>query len=104
MPAVTIFRNEQADRTYRQVDLLAARPSSSERPCCRPSHGPGRRGARIVRREHLIVYKLIAWRDRDRQDISDVVATARAAGETLDLELVWRTGSRLDLPRPLPFP
>ena len=37
-------------------------------------------------REHLIIYKLIGWRARDRQDVADVLATAAAAGVTIDLD------------------
>jgi len=91
VPAVTIFRNEQTDRAYRQVDLLAAATDFEREAVLQAVELPlGTRRARIVRREHLIVYKLIAWRDRDRQDVHDVIATARVAGASLDLALVRR--------------
>jgi hypothetical protein len=47
------------------------------------------------------VYKLIAWRPRDRQDVRDVIATAEAAGAVLDWErirswaAVWEVEDRL---------
>jgi len=91
VPAVTVFRNELTDRAYRQVDVLAAATDFEREAVLQAVERPlGRRSARVVRREHLIVYKLIAWRDRDRQDVHDVIATARAAGAPLDLELVRR--------------
>jgi hypothetical protein len=102
-PAITIFRNEQTDLAYRQVDLLAAVTEFEREAVMQAVERPlGHRGARVVRREHLIVYKLVAWRARDRQDISDVMATARAAGVPLDLDLVrrwareWEVEDRLD--------
>jgi hypothetical protein len=45
---------------------------------------------RVVRPEHLIVYKLIAGRARDLSDAEDVVQTARLTGEILDLDLIRR--------------
>jgi hypothetical protein len=102
IPAVTIFRNEEAPRSHRQVDVLAAVTPFEQEAVARSVERPfGARRVRVVGREHLIIYKLIAWRARDRQDVADVLATARAAGEELDLELLgywarqWEVEARL---------
>jgi predicted nucleotidyltransferase len=102
VPAVTIFRNEEEERPYRQVDVLAAfTPFEQEAVTLAVERRFGRRRVRVVRREHLIVYKLIAWRDRDRQDVTDVIATARVAGAEVDFDLIrywareWEVEARL---------
>lgn len=104
VPAVTIFRNDTVPAPVRQVDLLAAgtdfETEAIENAVERTVAG---RAARVIQREDLIVYKLIAWRPRDRQDIADVLATAAAAGVELDLERirewadVWEVSDRLDV-------
>ncbi len=45
---------------------------------------------RIVRPEHLVVYKLIAHRPRDLADVEDVLRTRELAGEPVDLDVVRR--------------
>ena len=45
---------------------------------------------RIVRPEHLVVYKLIAHRPRDLADAEDVIRTRQLAGEPVDLDVVRR--------------
>ncbi len=102
IPAVTVFRNEEEERPYRQVDVLAAvTPFEQEAVTLAVERPIGARRVRVVRREHLVVYKLIAWRARDRQDVADVLATARAAGTELDWDVIrywareWEVGARL---------
>lgn len=57
---------------------------------------------RVVRPEHLIVYKLIAGRPRDLGDAEDVSRTRQAAGEPVDFTVVrkwaneWAVEDRLD--------
>ena len=86
VPAVTIFRDEAAPPGYRQVDVLVAGTDFERQAIARAVERPlGAVTAPVVTREDLIVYKLIAWRPRDRQDVHDVLATARAAGVAIDL-------------------
>ncbi|MFN2378375.1 MAG: hypothetical protein ABR538_17735 [Candidatus Binatia bacterium] len=57
---------------------------------------------RVVRPEHLIVYKLIAGRPRDLGDAEDVARTRQAAGAPVDFSVVrrwareWTVEDRLD--------
>ncbi|MBI2895793.1 MAG: nucleotidyl transferase AbiEii/AbiGii toxin family protein [Deltaproteobacteria bacterium] len=103
VPAVAVFRNESADPPHRQVDLLVAgtefEREAIDRAVARPLGGAT---VRVITREDLIVYKLIAWRARDRQDIADVLATAAMAGAQIDHAYVrrwaeaWEVEDRLD--------
>jgi hypothetical protein len=47
---------------------------------------------RVVRPEHLIVYKLIAHRPRDLADVEEIIRTRAMAREPVDLEVVRRWG------------
>jgi predicted nucleotidyltransferase len=103
VPAVTLFRNEAAAPPYRQVDVLVAGTAFEREAIDRAVRMPlGDVSVPVVTREDLIVYKLIAWRPRDRQDIQDVIATARVAGAALDWERIrewadaWEVRARLD--------
>jgi DNA-directed RNA polymerase subunit F len=104
IPAVTVFRNEANDPPYRQVDILAAATQfEREAVRCAVERIVAERTVPVVTREHLIVYKLLSWRPRDQQDITDVLATARAAGTRLDIDLmrrwaaVWEVDDRLEV-------
>lgn len=103
VPAVTLFRNDAAAAPYRQVDVLVAGTTFEREAIDRAVPMLlGDVSVRVVTREDLIVYKLIAWRPRDRLDIQDVIATARAAGEALDWTRIrdwaeaWEVVARLD--------
>ncbi|MGH7855967.1 MAG: hypothetical protein ACREQY_01465 [Candidatus Binatia bacterium] len=52
---------------------------------------------RVVRPEHLIVYKLIAGRPHDIGDVEEVLRTRRLAGEEPDLDLVRRWAAEWDV-------
>ena len=103
VPAVAIFRNEDVEPPYRQVDLLLAgtdfETQAVRGAVRRPLAGTD---APVVRREDLVIYKLVAWRRRDRQDVEDVMATAEAAGEDLDVDHLrrwaeeWEVEDRLE--------
>ena len=103
VPAVAIFRNASAPPPFSQVDLLVAgtefEAQAVRGAVRRPLQG---RPVPVVRREDLIVYKLIAWRSRDRGDAVEVLAAARATGEPLDLDhlrrwaSVWGEGDKLE--------
>ena len=102
LPAVTIFRNEGAPAPYRQIDVLVAATPFEREAVERAVEKPlGDASVRVATREHLIVYKLIAWRPRDRQDVRDVIATAEVAGAALGWDLirswaaVWEVEDRL---------
>jgi hypothetical protein len=100
LPDILVFRSDRA--ALRQIDILIAKTSFEadvvkraemividDRPA--PVAGP----------EALIVYKLLADRPRDREDIRAVVRTQARAGRSLDWSYVecwtefWRIGDRL---------
>lgn len=98
VPAVTIFRNEAAPVPLRQVDVLVAgTPFEVEAVERAVRRRIGEQDVPVVRREHLIVYKLIAWRSRDRGDVLDVLATARAQGVEIDEACVRRWATEWDV-------
>lgn len=86
----------------RRVDLLVA-GTAFEREAVQQAveRDIGLR-CRVVRAEHLIVYKLIAGRPRDVDDVDAILRTLAGAGQELDLDLVrrwcveWGVESRLD--------
>ncbi len=102
VPAVTLFRNEDAAAPYRQVDVLVAGTAFEREAIDRAvTMALGDVSVRVVTREDLIIYKLIAWRPRDRLDIQDVLSTARLAGVELDWDRIrgwaaaWEVDDRL---------
>jgi hypothetical protein len=74
----------------RRTDLLVAKtPFERDAVAQAVSRDVGAT-CRVVRPEHLVVYKLIANRPRDIADAEEVVRTRDLAGQPFDLELVRR--------------
>lgn len=101
LPDILIFRGEEADP--RQVDLLVAKTAFEEQviaraecvaigPCDVPVSSP----------EDLVVYKLLADRPRDREDIRAVLRTQARTGRPFDWRHVerwaafWQISDRLE--------
>lgn len=64
VPAVTISRNEQTDRAYRQVDVLAAATDFEQEAVLQAvERSVGPRSARVVRREQRWAEALAAFPD-----------------------------------------
>ena len=69
--------------------LVAKTPFEREAVDHAVIHDIGKR-CRVVRPEHLVVYKLIAGRPRDLADAEEVMRTRELAGETLGFGLIER--------------
>jgi len=81
---------EAASGVVRRVDLLIAKtPFEGEAIAQAVPKDIGAQ-CRVVRPEHLIVYKLIAGRSRDVTDAEDVARTCELGGTALDWSLVER--------------
>ncbi len=89
LPDLLIFRSESAE--LRQVDLLVAKTPFEESALERaiPIDVAGTT-VPVVSPEDLIVYKLLADRPRDRDDVRAVVRTQERAGRSLDWDYVER--------------
>jgi hypothetical protein len=88
IPDVVLLDNPRA--LVHRTDLLIAKtPFEVEAVHEAVSHDIGVT-CRIVRPEHLVVYKLIAHRPHDLDDAEDVMRTRQLAGEAVDLEVVRR--------------
>lgn len=100
LPDMLIFRAETAG--LRQVDLLVAK-TDFEREALRRATPVvvGERAVPVATPEDLIVYKLLADRPRDRDDIRAIVRTQTRAGRVLDWGYVetwsryWSVTNRL---------
>jgi len=107
VPDVASFRNDELAPPLRQIDILFAH-TRFEREAVEAAvdRRVGGQPVRVVTREHLITYKLIAWRARDREDVADVVATAEAAEIPIEWDLIrrwareWNVLDRLEKVRP----
>jgi hypothetical protein len=99
LPDVALLR--RATGTVRRLDLLIAK-SEFEQEAVReaPTLDLGV-SCRVVRPEHLIVYKLIAGRPRDLDDAEEVARTRTLAGNPVDFAVVrrwaieWKVEARL---------
>ena len=101
LPDIVIFRSEATGLP--QVDLLVAKTPFEEqvlRRAVRIEVGPC--AVPIASPEDLIVYKLLADRPRDREDIRAVLRTQARVGRPLDWQYVeqwaafWRITDRLE--------
>jgi predicted nucleotidyltransferase len=97
---ILIFRREEGDP--RQVDLLVAKSDFEASALSRATAvDVGSLTLPVVTVEDLIVYKLIADRPRDREDIRAVLATQERAGRAIDWSHLerwcefWGIGDRL---------
>lgn len=89
LPDIKIFRCEEAD--VRQVDVLIAKTPFEEEVLRRaPLVDVGSLEVPVASPEDLIVYKLLADRPRDRDDITAVVRTLGRAGRQIDWTYVER--------------
>lgn len=89
LPDIVIFRAEHLD--LRQVDLLLAKTAFEEEVIRRAERvWIGACGAPIASPEDLIVYKLLADRPRDREDIRAVLETQARTARALDWAHVER--------------
>jgi hypothetical protein len=100
-PIPDIVLLEADSGIIRRVDLLIAKtPFEQEAIVSAVSRDIGA-PCRVVRPEHLIVYKLIAGRPRDMTDAEEVMRTCALGGNTLDLGLIekwaveWGVEARL---------
>jgi predicted nucleotidyltransferase len=100
LPDIEIFRSEEAEP--RQVDLLIAKTPFEEDVLRRASFTEvGTLRAPVASAEDLIVYKLLADRPRDREDVTAVLRTQARAGTPFDWGHVerwarfWRIEDRL---------
>ena len=86
---ILIFRREAGDP--RQVDVLAAK-SDFEASALRRAVAIQAASVTlpVITAEDLIVYKLIADRPRDREDIRAVLATQERAGRAIDWDYISR--------------
>lgn len=100
LPDIKIFRCEDAE--LRQVDFLVAKTPFEEEVLRRaPLVDVGPIQVPVASPEDVIVYKLLADRLRDRDDIAAILRTLRRAARSLDWRHVerwvrfWRIEDRL---------
>jgi predicted nucleotidyltransferase len=89
LPDIVIFRSEEGEP--RQVDLLLAKTPFEQEVIEHAEHvtiGPLR--SPVASPEHLIVYKLLADRPRDRDDVRAVLRTQTRAARSFDWGRVER--------------
>jgi predicted nucleotidyltransferase len=104
VPDLVSYRSEGAEP--RQVDLLMAKTEFEAQALSRAVRVDVGAFLPVVSREDLIVYKLIADRQRDRDDVRAVIETAERGGVSLDWAHVerwanaWGIRERLDRIRP----
>ncbi len=91
LPDLMIFRASKG--ALRQVDLLVAKTEFEQEALRRavPLEIAGRR-VPVATLEDLLIYKLIADRPRDREDVAVMLRTQRRAGTRVDWEYVERWG------------
>ena len=100
LPDLLVYRRDAGEP--RQVDLLVAK-TAFEEEALRRAVAVDLPGARIpaATPEDLIVYKLLADRPRDRDDVRAILATQERAGRAIDWAHVerwcayWEIGDRL---------
>lgn len=104
LPDIKILRREDAE--LRQVDILVAKTPFEEEVLRRAVLVEvGSIEVPVATPEDLIVYKLLADRPRDREDVRAVVRTQARSGRPLDWDHVerwarfWRIEDRLHLLR-----
>jgi predicted nucleotidyltransferase len=89
LPDMRVFRREDAE--LRQVDLLVAKTDFESEVLRRAEPiAIGSTEVPVASPEDLIVYKLLADRSRDREDIRAITRTLDRAGRRLDWEYVER--------------
>lgn len=89
IPDVMIFRSDKAE--LRQVDLLVAKTAFEREVLDRATRlDISGISFPVATAEDLVVYKLIADRPRDREDIRAVVRTQARAGRGLDWTYIGR--------------
>lgn len=100
LPDIKVFRSDDAE--LRQVDLLIAKTPFEEEVVRRAATVEiGSLELPVASPEDLIVYKLIADRPRDREDIEAVMRTLDRTGRELDWAHIerwarfWRIEDRL---------
>jgi len=100
LPDVVLLR--RGSGTVRRLDLLLAKSDFEKEAVAHAVIVDIGIPCRVVRPEHLIVYKLIAGRPRDLGDAEDVARIQELAGNHLDLALVrkwsreWEVEERLE--------
>ena len=89
LPDLAVFRSERA--LPRQVDLLLAKTEFEKQALERatPIEVSGRR-ILVATPEDLVVYKLLADRPRDRDDLEAMILTQERAGRGIDWSHVER--------------
>lgn len=92
-PDLLVFRKD--DASLRQVDLLPAKTLFEREALARatPVDLAGV-AMRVISPEDLVVYKLIAFRPRDREDILAVARARARAGHGIDWAYVSRWASQ----------
>ena len=101
VPDVLIYRSEAADPC--QVDLLVAKTAFEEQVIARAERvAIGPCDIPVASPEDLVVYKLLADRPRDREDVRAVLRTQARTVRAFDWGHVerwatfWQIGDRLD--------
>lgn len=106
LPDIVIFRSEQGDP--QQVDLLLAKTPFEEDVIQRAERVEvGSLSTPVASPEHLVVYKLLADRPRDREDVRAILRTQARAARVFDWARVeqwadfWQIADRLQRVRDL---
>lgn len=101
LPDIVVFRAEEGEP--RQVDLLLAKTPFEEDVIERAERvAVGSIAVPIASPEHLVVYKLLADRPRDRDDVRAVLRTQARAARAFDWARVeqwvefWQIAERLE--------
>jgi hypothetical protein len=100
VPDVILLR--AASGIVRRLDLLVAKTDFEREAIAEAVTLDLGSPCRVVRAEHLVVYKLVANRTRDLADAEEVLRTRSLAGEPVDLDRVrrwareWEVEDRLD--------
>jgi hypothetical protein len=97
-----LLRVERATGIVRRLDILPAKTPFEIEAVTQAVSADLGGPTRVVRPEHLIVYKLIAGRPQDLEDIVEVIRTRALDHSPIDDELVrrwatvWHVVERLD--------
>jgi hypothetical protein len=101
LPDIVVFRSEHAEP--RQVDLLVAKTPFEEQVIARAERiDVGSHRAPVASPEDLVVYKLLADRPRDREDVRAILRTQSRTARPFDWAYVelwssfWQIRERLE--------
>lgn len=101
-PIPDVVLLDHPEMVVRRVDLLVSKTSFEREAVAQAVPRDIGVRCRVVRAEHLVVYKLIAHRPRDLADVEEILKTRRLAEDPVDLSVVrrwaaeWGATSTLD--------